>query len=392
MNKAELLNVLLAVAVVLLSIKIAFFSQNKPSVPTGEEPAEEAVMNNIMTRTSIRAYEDRPVEDAKIEKMLRAAMAAPTAGNKQPWKFVVIKEKQTLKTISEHFNTMKMAAHAPLAIVVCGDMNLTFPGDGLDYWVEDASAATENLLLAAHSMGLGAVWCGIYPMQERVAYLKKLLGLPENIVPLNVVPVGYPAEEPAPKDKWKPENIHYESWGGDVSGASLPEVKEWKEIVPKELRENPFDLFSHALALNVGNKDKMNSMTIGWGGLGVLWGRERPVITVYVEKRRYTHSFMEENEYFTVEAFDKDYDSVLKYLGTVSGRDEDKVKGSGLTVRFTELGNPLFEEGRLVLECKKLYGAPFNPEGFGELARQEYSNRPLHSIYIGEIVNAWIKE
>nr|WP_299102131.1 flavin reductase [uncultured Alistipes sp.] len=133
-------------------------------------------------------------------------------------------------------------------------------------------------------------------------------------------------------------------------------------------------------------------MTIGWGGLGVLWGKERPVVTVYVEKRRYTHAFMEENEYFTVEAFAKDYDRVLKYLGTVSGRDEDKMKGSGLTVGFTDLGTPFFEEGRLVLECRKLYGAPFDPEGFGELARKEYSNRPLHSIYIGEIVNAWIRQ
>ncbi len=399
MNKAELLNVLLAVAVVILSIKIAFFNQSKTSASTKSESAENSVMNNIMTRTSIRAYEDRPVEDEKIEKMLNAAMAAPTAGNKQPWKLVVIKDKQTLKTISEHFNTMKMAEHAPMAIVVCGDMEKTFPADGRDYWVEDTSAASENLLLAAHAMGLGAVWCGIYPMQERVAYLKQLLQLPENIVPLNVIPIGYPAESPAPKDKWKPENIHYEKWGNTESGkdATSTSIRSseqaiWTKINPTELKDNPFTFFSNALALSVGNKNKMNSMTIGWGGLGVLWGKERPVITVYVEKRRYTHSFMEENEYFTVEAFTKNYDSVLKYLGTVSGRNEDKMKGSGLTVGFTELGNPMFEEGRLVLECKKLYGAPFNPEGFGELAKKEYSNRPLHSIYIGEIINAWIKQ
>lgn len=397
MNKAELLNVLLAVAVVILSIKIAFLGQSKPSVSITDGSAEESVLNNIMTRTSIRTYEDRPIEDEKVEKLLRAAMAAPTAGNKQPWKFVVIKDKQTLKTISEHFNTMKMAEQAPLAIVVCGDMENTFPADGRDYWVEDASAASENLLLAAHAMGLGAVWCGIYPMQERVTYLKQLLQLPETIVPLNVIPIGYPAENPAPKDKWKPENIHYEKWGDTetVTASSTvrpSELAKWTKINPSELKDNPFTLFSNALALSVGNKDKMNAMTIGWGGLGVLWGKDRPVITVYVEKRRYTHSFMEENEYFTVEAFSKNYDSVLKYLGTVSGRNENKMKGSGLTVSFTELGNPMFEEGRLVLECKKLYGAPFNPEGFGELAQKEYSNRPLHSIYIGEIVNAWIKQ
>lgn len=140
MNKAELLNVLLAVAVVILSIKIAFFNQNKPSVSITNGSTEERVLNNIMTRTSIRTYEDRPIEDEKVEKLLRAAMAAPTAGNKQPWKFVVIKDNQTLKTISEHFNTMKMAEQAPLAIVICGDMENTFPADGREYWVEYVSA------------------------------------------------------------------------------------------------------------------------------------------------------------------------------------------------------------------------------------------------------------
>lgn len=401
MNTSNILNVLLAVALVLLSIKIAFFTtpQNSAITATSSDSAS-VVINNIMSRTSIRAYQDKPVEDEKIEKLLQAAMAAPTAGNKQPWKFVVVKDKAILSNISARLNTMKMAEKAPLAVIVCGDINNTFPEDGRDYWVEDTSAATENLLLAAHGLGLGAVWCGIYPMKERVKFLQQLLHLPENIVPLNVIPIGYPAEDPAPKNKWKPENIHYDTWGHTANGRNDNAVNQsgsgakqaWKKIAPQQLRENPFSFFSNALALSVGNKDKMNAMTIGWGGLGILWGKDRPVITVYVEKRRYTHSFMEENEYFTVTAFSKDYDGALKYLGTVSGRDEDKMKGSGLTTKFTDLGNPAFEEGRLILECKKIYGAPFNPEGFGELAKKEYSNRPLHSVYIGEIVNAWIKE
>jgi nitroreductase/flavin reductase (DIM6/NTAB) family NADH-FMN oxidoreductase RutF len=393
MNKADLLNVLLAIALVILSVKVAFFSGSSSSKSEGDTiSAETAVFDNIMTRTSVRAYQDRPIEDEKVEKMLQAAMAAPTAANKQPWKFIIIKDKNTLKTIADHFHTMTMAAQAPMAIVVCGDMSLTLDRDGRDYWIEDTSAATENLLLAAHSMGLGAVWCGIYPQMERVKYLSELLKLPEDIVPLNVIPVGYPAEDPAPKDKWKPESVHYESWTGETLAPRAAEAKEWKQMDVKRFRENPFNFFSNALALTVGTKEKMNSMTIGWGGLGVLWGRERPVVTVYVEKRRYTHSFMEENEYFTVEAFGPEQQKVLEYLGHVSGRDEDKIKGSGLTVKFTDLGTPMFDEGRLVLECKKLYGAPFNPEGFGELAKEEYSKRPLHSVYIGEIVNAWIKE
>lgn len=202
MNKSHFLNVLLAVALVGLIIKVAFFSKTP----------EHAVIDNIMTRTSVRAYQERDVENDKVETMLRAAMAAPSAGNKQPWKFVVIRDKNTLHEISANLNTMRMAEKAPLAIVVCGDMDNTFPEDGRDYWVEDASAATENLLLAAHGIGLGAVWCGIYPMKERVAFLQKLLHLPGNLVPLNVIPIGYPAEKPTPKDKWKPENIRNERW------------------------------------------------------------------------------------------------------------------------------------------------------------------------------------
>ncbi len=211
MSKSSLLNVLLAIALVILSAKMLFntavMNDNEDSIST-----EESVIDNIMTRTSIRAYESREVEDEKIETLLRAAMAAPTAGNKQPWEFVVIKNKATLDTIASHFPNISMAKDAALAIVVCGDLNNTFPEEGREYWAQDASAATENLLLAAHALGLGAVWCGIYPITERVEYVKTLLSLPENIVPLNVIPVGYPGESPEPKDKWNPDRIHYESW------------------------------------------------------------------------------------------------------------------------------------------------------------------------------------
>ncbi len=206
MNISKLLNVLLAVALIILLVKTVCFTGGDQS---------SVVIDNIMTRTSIRAYQDKAVEDDKVETILRAAMAAPSAGNKQPWTFVVVKDKEIMHSISTTFRTARMVETAPLAVVVCGDMEKTFPEDGLDYWVEDTSAATENLLLAAHGLGLGAVWCGIYPMKERVAFLKELLKLPENIVPLGIVPVGYPAESPDPKDKWKPENIHYDVWGGE---------------------------------------------------------------------------------------------------------------------------------------------------------------------------------
>ena len=207
MKKYVFIISVLILAVIALTIMTA--TQGKK-----QAKAKIAVIDNIMGRTSVRAYKERQVEDEKIEILLRAAMAAPSAANKQPWRFVVIRDKDTLKEIADSLHTMRMAAEAPLAIAVCGDMNATLPDDGLDYWVEDASAATENMLLAAHDIGLGAVWCGVYPMKDRVAYVSRLLNLPSYIIPLNIVPIGYPAENPEPKDKWDASKIHYEEWGG----------------------------------------------------------------------------------------------------------------------------------------------------------------------------------
>lgn len=368
-------------ALLLVSVFLA------PITLKGQSESHSA-MDNILTRTSVRAYTSDTIPDAQLERLLRAAMAAPSAGNKQPWRFVVIKEKATLRAISSRLHTMTMAQDAPLAVVVCGDMQATFPGEGLDYWVEDASAATENLLLAAHAEGLGAVWCGIYPMQERVAFLRELLSLPEHIVPLNVVPIGHPAEQPAVKDKWRPEYIHHETWDAAVP-AVAPPAKQWREVEPWQLQDNAVTLFEDAMALTVGSGDSINSMTIGWGGIGVLW--RKPVVTVYVEERRFTKHLMDQNAYFTVEAFPEECAEVLRYLGTASGRDEDKVKGSGLTLKFTERGTPAFEEGRLIIECRKIYEAPFQPSGFGDVPRQVYSDRPLHTAYIGEIVGVYVK-
>ena len=240
--KNKTLSSLLAAASVLLSMNLMTSCASQSSETS--VPSTADALSTIMTRTSVRAYTDQEIEDEKLETILRAAMAAPSAGNKQPWRFVVVKDKAILSAISENLHTMTMAVDAPLAIVVCGDMKATFGGDGLDYWVEDTSAATENLLLAAHSLGLGAVWCGIYPMMERVKFLKDLLKLPEDIVPLNVVPIGYPDEQPEIKDKWKPENIHYNTWENDEATNIVPEKKqaEWKTIDPKEMRVNPESL------------------------------------------------------------------------------------------------------------------------------------------------------
>lgn len=178
------------------------------SAPTVD--SQEAVIEAIMTRSSVRAYTSQVVEEEKIETMLRAGMAAPTAGNKQPWQFVVINDRAILDALPEVAAGMKMAPQAPLAIAVCGVPAESFPNVP-EYWVQDCSAATENILLAAHAMGLGAVWCGAYPDggSGRVEKITELLNIPEGTVALSVIIIGYPNAEPVVKDKWNPAKVHY---------------------------------------------------------------------------------------------------------------------------------------------------------------------------------------
>ena len=166
-------------------------------------------LETIMTRTSIRSFTERPVSADTIELLLRAGMAAPTAVNKQPWHFAVVTDRAVMDSLGGNGRQSQMWKQSPLAIAVCGDMEKALEGPAKDFWIQDCSAATENILLAAHALGLGAVWTGCYPMEERIANVSKVLNLPENLVPLCVIVMGYPAESPEPKDKWKPENVRY---------------------------------------------------------------------------------------------------------------------------------------------------------------------------------------
>ena len=205
-------NLALVIVVTALSIQPKPNQLNKMEEPTMKQDNKLSVLDNIHARTSIRSYQPKEVEDEKIEQLLRAAMAAPTATNRQPWAFIVIRDKETMNELGSTLPYAKMVKDAPLAIAVCGDLTKAISGAGIEYWVQDASAASENLLLAAQALGLGAVWTGVYPIDERVKEVQKILQLPEQIVPLNVIPIGYPAENPLPKDKWKPENVHYDRW------------------------------------------------------------------------------------------------------------------------------------------------------------------------------------
>jgi nitroreductase len=167
-------------------------------------------MEAILTRRSIRSYADKAIGDEEIEGILRAAMAAPSAGNQQPWEFVVIDDRGMLDRIPEVHPYAQMAAQAPMAIVVCGDLKKE-KHKGL--WVQDCAAATENLLLAAHASGLGAVWCGVHPNAEREGAVRAFLKLPEGVIPLALLVLGYPGEEKPPSDRYDPVRVHRNGWG-----------------------------------------------------------------------------------------------------------------------------------------------------------------------------------
>lgn len=177
-----------------------------------ESMKQQHVLDAIQTRVSVRQFTGEKISAEQIETLLRCAMSAPSAINKQPWAFVVVTDDALLKKMGEAFPYSRCGNGAACAFVMCGDLNKAIEGEGQGFWINDVSAATENLLLAAHAMGLGAVWTGVYPSQERTPQVQAMLGLPEQVLPMCIVPVGVPAEQPAVKQKFKEENIHYNRW------------------------------------------------------------------------------------------------------------------------------------------------------------------------------------
>ena len=165
----------------------------------------------LHTRRSIRAFTDAPVAESDLETVLRAAMDAPSAGNAQPWHFVVIDDRAVLDAIPDIHPHAAMVKSAPVAIAVAAELALEkYPGFG--YWTLDCSAAVENLMLAARGLGLGTVWCGIYPRPERMEGLARLLGLPEGVTAHALVVIGHPAQEFKRVDRFKPGRIHRNHW------------------------------------------------------------------------------------------------------------------------------------------------------------------------------------
>lgn len=166
-------------------------------------------MKAIFERRSIRKYTGEKISEEKIKKLLQAAMAAPSAGNQQPWEFIVIRDREMMNKITEVHPYSSMLKEADVAIVVCGDEKREkYKG----FWVQDCSAATQNILLAAQDLGLGAVWLGVYPDEKRVKSIKELLGIPEHVQTLSIVSLGYPVEKKDPANRYDEAKIHYERW------------------------------------------------------------------------------------------------------------------------------------------------------------------------------------
>lgn len=163
----------------------------------------------ILSRRSIRKYNDKKVTDEVIKKLLKVGMSAPSAGNEQPWHFIIINDPEILSNIPTFHNHAQMLKEAALAILICGDINLE-KHEGM--WVQDCSAATENILIAIQAEGLGAVWLGVHPREQRINGLRSLLKIPSNVIPFSLISVGYPAEKKPKSNRFNESRIHYNKW------------------------------------------------------------------------------------------------------------------------------------------------------------------------------------
>ena len=182
-------------------------------VKSSPERQRMGVLEAIMRRASCRKFSaDRPVDEEIIELILRCAMSAPTAMDKRPWEFVVVRDRAKLDALAEKLPYSRVGNGAPVAIIVCGSLDNGLPGRGKEYWIQDCSAASMNLLLAAEVFDLGAVWTGVYPDEERIAAVREIVQIPDGYAPLNVIPLGYPQEVRISKNKWNPAKIHHDQW------------------------------------------------------------------------------------------------------------------------------------------------------------------------------------
>ena len=199
MKKWNTFYLLLVVVLAIVILKTSCMGDQKQDETTLKS---KAVLENIAERKSVRKYLNKTVEEDKIDAMVKAGMAAPSGMDRRPWEFVVVTDREALDSMAAKLPYAKMLTNAPLAIVVCGDTTRS------SYWYLDCSAATQNVLLAAEALGLGAVWTAAYPYEDRIDVVRQNTGLPEKIVPLCVIPIGYPDGPQKAKDKFDPQRVH----------------------------------------------------------------------------------------------------------------------------------------------------------------------------------------
>ena len=209
MNRYKIVCLILGLGLLTALIRVVMLSGERQSLP---DP-KEVVINNIFQRKSVRSYTAQPISRGQLDTLARVGMAAPTGKDMRPWCFILVDDAEAIKKVHKALPRQEMLAQAKALIVVCGDLSVTDDkGKPSRNWPLDCSAATENILLAAESMGLGAVWLGVYPYEDRIPEVSKALGIPENVIPLNVISLGYPKGNPQPKDKYDKSNIHYNEW------------------------------------------------------------------------------------------------------------------------------------------------------------------------------------
>ena len=200
MKKWNTFYILLAVVLVIVFLKTSCMGdakqQDDPTLKT------KAVLENIAARKSVRKFLKKEVEEEKITAILKAGMAAPSGMDRRPWEFVVVTDRAALDSMAAGLPYAKMLTQAPMAIVVCGDSTRS------SYWYVDCSAVTQNILLAAEALDLGAVWTATYPYEDRIGIVRKYTGMPEQIVPLCIIPIGYPDGPQKAKDKYDASKIH----------------------------------------------------------------------------------------------------------------------------------------------------------------------------------------
>ena len=180
-------------------------------------------IETILNRRSIRRFTTEPVDHETLILILKAAMAAPTACNSQPWEFILVTEPEALAHIREKLPFARY--NAPAAIVVCGNADIANNSAGRDHWVQDCSAATENILLAAAGLGLGAVWIGIYPYPSKIKPIAELLGIPENVTPLSMVYIGQPDEKKPPSDRYNEHRVYWQCYEPRKRKAKIKNAK-----------------------------------------------------------------------------------------------------------------------------------------------------------------------